>query len=98
MHSQTGSEQGLRVSGANLRDDDLPCLNPPYAKPDRPCVRLFKHPLSGHVERVTRRQIMSARVDGTSSEGTTSNTLDLTPPEVDVTKATIRAWPAKLLT
>src|ERR1700722_7301073 len=35
----------LRISGANLRDDDRPCLNPPYAKPDSPCVRLFKHPL-----------------------------------------------------
>ena len=54
--------------------------------------------LSGHVERVTRRQIMSVRVDGTSSKGSTSNTLDLTPPEVDVTKAPIRAWPAKMLT
>ena len=40
------TEQGLRVSGANLGDDDRPCLNPPYAKPDRPCVRLFKHPVS----------------------------------------------------
>jgi Transposase DDE domain len=39
------TEQGLRVSGANLGDDDRPCLNPPYAKPDRPCMRLFKHPL-----------------------------------------------------
>jgi hypothetical protein len=28
------------VSGANLRDDDRPCRNPPYAKPDRPCMRL----------------------------------------------------------
>jgi hypothetical protein len=46
----------------------------------------------------TRRQIMRVRVDGTSSEGSTSNTLDLTPPEVDVTKATIRASPAKMLT
>ena len=27
------------------RDDDRPCRNPPYAKPDRPCMRLFKHPL-----------------------------------------------------
>ena len=51
--------------------------------------------LSGHVERVTRRQIMRVRVDGTSSEGSALNTLDLTPPEVDVTKATIHAWPAK---
>jgi hypothetical protein len=35
-----------RVSGANLRVDDRPCLNPPYAKPDRRCMRLFKHPFS----------------------------------------------------
>jgi hypothetical protein len=28
-------------------DDDRPCLNPPYAKPDRPCRRVFKHPLIG---------------------------------------------------
>jgi len=54
--------------------------------------------LSGHVERVARSQIMSVRIVGTSSEGSTSNTLDLTPPEVDVTKATIRARPAKMLT
>jgi hypothetical protein len=45
-----------------------------------------------------RSEIMRVRVDGTSSEGSASNTLDLTPPEVDVTKATIRAWPAKMLT
>jgi hypothetical protein len=37
------TEQGLRVSGANLRDDDRPCRNPPYAK--RPSLRLFKQPL-----------------------------------------------------
>ena len=54
--------------------------------------------LSGHVERVTRRQIMRVRGDGTSSEGSALNTLDLTRPEVDVPKATIRAWPAKMLT
>ncbi len=28
--------QGLRVSGADLRDDDRPCRNPPHAQPDRP--------------------------------------------------------------
>jgi hypothetical protein len=32
---------------ANLRDDDRPCRNPPYAQPNRPCMRLFKHPLTG---------------------------------------------------
>ena len=42
---EPSTEQGLRVPGANLRDDDRPCRNPPYAKPDRPCLRLFKHPL-----------------------------------------------------
>src|SRR4029077_17107226 len=38
-------KQGLRVSGPNLRNDDRPCRNPPYAQPNRPCMRLFKHPL-----------------------------------------------------
>ena len=42
---EPSTEQGLRVSGTNLGDDDRPFLNPPYAKPDRPCMRLFKHPL-----------------------------------------------------
>ena len=45
LGKEPSTEQGLRVSGANLRDDDRPCLNPPDAKPDRPCARLFKHPL-----------------------------------------------------
>jgi hypothetical protein len=39
------TEQGLRISGANLRGNDRPCRNPPYAKPDRPRMRLFKQPL-----------------------------------------------------
>jgi hypothetical protein len=39
------TEQGLRILGANLRDDDRPYRNPPYAQPDRAWIRLFKHPL-----------------------------------------------------
>ena len=38
------TEQGLRISGANLRGNVRPCRNPPYAQPDRPW-RVFKHPL-----------------------------------------------------
>ncbi len=41
------TEQRLQVSGTNLRNDDRPCRNPPYAQLDRACMRLFKHPLSG---------------------------------------------------
>jgi hypothetical protein len=48
---EPSTEQGLRILGANLRDDDRPCVNPPYAKPDRPCVRLFKHPLKPRRQR-----------------------------------------------
>jgi len=29
-----------------LARDDRPCRNPPYAKPNRPYMRLFKHPLT----------------------------------------------------
>ena len=45
LAKEPSTKQGLRVSAANLRDDDRPCPNPPYAKPDRPCMRLLKHPL-----------------------------------------------------
>src|SRR5215471_8476183 len=40
------TEQGLRVSDANFRDDDRPCRDPPHAQPNCPCMRLFKHPLT----------------------------------------------------
>jgi hypothetical protein len=33
---EPATEQGLRVSDANLRDDDRPCRNPPHAQPNRP--------------------------------------------------------------
>ena len=39
---------------------------------------------------ISTSEILHVKVEGTSSEGSTSNTLDLTPPEVDVTKSTIR--------
>jgi hypothetical protein len=43
---------------ANLRDDDRPCRNPPYAQPNRPCMRLFKHPLStGEAEQIVLKAI-----------------------------------------
>jgi hypothetical protein len=89
------------IAGLVLRDSILGVrlsFKPSWYRSHLLCIARNAYVLSGHVERVTRRQIMRVRVDGTSSEGSASNTLDLTPPEVDVTKATIRAWPAKMLT
>jgi hypothetical protein len=47
---------------ANLGDDDRPCLNPPYAKLNRPCMRLFKHPLSSRTRKVVNRAATTLRL------------------------------------
>jgi hypothetical protein len=62
------------------------------------CIARNAYVLSGHGRTCHQASDQRVRVDGSSSEGSTSNTLDLTPPEVDVTKATIPASLAKMLT
>src|SRR6202047_136730 len=79
---EPSTEQGLRVSGANLRDDDRPCLNPPYAKPDRPRGRLLQHLLSS-----AANQALPVPADATDPQGA---------PQV-VTKVEQRLGPITLL-